>query len=432
MFSDISKRKESALALEQAHKALQEERALLARRVEERTAELNLTNAQLARSVRAKDEFLASMSHEFRTPLTTILGTSEMLMDGLYGDLVGDQQRAVSNIDESAQHLLALINDILEVAKVEAGKIELNPEEVPVPLLCEACLRLVRQPAEKKALKVSLDIDSRVRFIRGDPLRLRQLFVNLLSNAVKFTPVGGSIGLQVEGDAEAGIAVFTVWDKGIGIPEEDMGRLFKPFIQLDSHLNRHHSGTGLGLVLAYRMAELHGGGISVTSEPGEGSRFAVTLPWAAEPVALAGQESLHKETGISVDDSISGKGATVLLAEDHEANSAMLASALMTHGYQVIQVKDGVEALTVAREARPDIILMDIQMPNLDGLEATRQIRSDSMLSDTPVIALTALTMPGDREQCLNAGVSDYLGKPVSIKALLKTIRNHLARRRQG
>jgi len=432
LFSDITERKEAELALTQAHKALQEERELLARRVEDRTAELNLTNADLARSVRAKEEFLAAMSHEFRTPLTTIMGTSEMLIDGLYGDLVGDAARAVSNIEESAQHLLSIINDILDVAKVEAGKIKLNLEKVSVPLLCEASLRLVRQPAQKKNLKMSTDIDPMVQFIHGDPQRLKQLFVNLLSNAVKFTPEGGSIGLQVKGDLDSGVAAFTVWDNGIGIPKEDMGKLFKPFVQLDSHLTRHHSGSGLGLVLAYRMAELHGGGISVESDPGNGSRFTVTVPWSTEPIRSTSPERVHEDFEFAVDELESGEGATILLAEDHEANSTMLTNVLRSRGYQVIAVKDGVEALAAAREIHPDIILMDIQMPNLGGLEATRQIRTDAMLGEIPVIAMTALTMPGDREQCLDAGVNDYLRKPLSIKGLLKTVQQHLGERKRS
>jgi len=205
-----------------------------------------------------------------------------------------------------------------------------------------------------------------------------------------------------------------------------MARLFKPFVQLDSHLARHHSGTGLGLVLAYRMAELHGGGISVASYPGKGSRFSVTLPWTAEPVSPPGTGYIREESEPAASTAGSVKVVTVLLAEDHEANSTMLTNALRSRGYQVVPVKDGVEALAAARENHPDIILMDIQMPNLDGLEATRLIRADSMLADIPVIALTALTMPGDREQCLHAGVTDYLGKPVSIKVLLKTIEQHL------
>jgi PAS domain S-box-containing protein len=432
LFSDISKRKQADLALAQAHKALQAERTLLARRVEERTAELNLSNAELARSARAKDEFLAAMSHEFRTPLTTIMGTSEMLMDGLYGELVTDAARAVSNIEESAQHLLSIINDILDVAKVEAGKIKLKLEEVSVPQLCEASLRLIRQPAQKKNLEVSSDIDSMVQFIHGDAQRLKQLFVNLLSNAVKFTPEGGSIGMQVKADVASGIAAFTVWDKGIGIPQEDMGKLFKPFVQLESQLTRHHAGTGLGLVLAYRMAELHGGGISVASDPGKGSQFTVTLPWAAELPGTPHSERPREDSDSAVNDLEPGQNATILLAEDHEANSTLLTKVLRSRGYQVFAVKDGVEALAAAREIHPDIILMDIQMPCMDGLKATRQIRADSMIGGIPVIAMTALTMPGDREQCLRAGVNDYLEKPLSIKALLKTIQEQLRHRKHS
>ena len=205
-----------------------------------------------------------------------------------------------------------------------------------------------------------------------------------------------------------------------------MGRLFKPFVQLDSHLQRHHSGTGLGLVLAYRMAEQHGGSIAVASEPGKGSRFAVTLPWTVAPTSPARPAEPPENLEPDADLALSVKGATVLLAEDHEANSTMLSNALKSHGYQVTPANDGVEALAVAREINPDIILMDIQMPNLDGLEATRQIRADPLLRGIPVIALSALTMPGDREQCLNAGVSDYLEKRTSIRVLLKMIELHL------
>jgi two-component system, sensor histidine kinase len=347
-------------------------------------------------------------------------------MDGLYGELVTDAARAVSNIEESAQHLLSIINDILDVTKVEAGKIKLKPEEVSVPQLCEASLRLIRQPAQKKNLEVSSDIDSMVQFIQGDAQRLKQLFVNLLSNAVKFTPEGGSIGMQVKGDVASGIAAFTVWDKGIGIPQEDMGKLFKPFVQLESQLTRHHAGTGLGLVLAYRMAELHGGGISVASDPGKGSQFTVTLPWAAELPGTPHSERPREDSDSAVNDLEPGQNATILLAEDHEANSTLLTKVLRSRGYQVFAVKDGVEALAAAREIHPDIILMDIQMPFMDGLKATRQIRADAIIGGIPVIAMTALTMPGDREQCLQAGVNDYLEKPLNIKALLKTIQQQL------
>ncbi|MEA3410925.1 MAG: response regulator [Pseudomonadota bacterium] len=422
LFQDITRRKQAEAALTEAHRALQDERALLARRVEERTAELNLTNAELARSARAKDEFLATMSHEFRTPLTTIMGTSEMLSDGLYGALSESQVQAISNIEESAQHLLSLINDILDVAKVEAGKIELSQGTVSVPELCESSLRLVRQPAQKKDLNVSFELDPEVRSLSGDERRLKQLLVNLLSNAVKFTPEHGEIGLDVRGNQASGIAEFVVWDKGIGIARESMARLFKPFVQLDNPSNRHYSGTGLGLVLAYRMAELHGGGITVESSPGEGSRFTVTLPWVPVPPLPAGHDPAAEQNEPDATGTQAGRGLKVLLAEDHEGNSAMLSNALVSRGYRVIQARDGVEALSAARREAPDIVLMDMQMPNLDGLEAIRRLRADPTLAKTPVVALTALAMPGDRERCFEAGATDYLGKPVGVGQLIEAI----------
>ncbi|MCG6869327.1 MAG: response regulator [Gammaproteobacteria bacterium] len=432
LFSDITKRKQAEAELNRAHRALQVERELLAERVEERTAELNMTNVDLARSVRTKDEFLAAMSHEFRTPLTTIMGTSEMLSDGLYGPLSESQEQAVSSIEESSQHLLSLINDILDVAKVEAGKIEMTSGEVSVPELCEASLRLVRQPAAAKHLKLSFDLDPAVRTIAGDARRLKQLLVNLLSNAVKFTPEFGRIGMEVRGNAASQVAEFVVWDKGIGITEEDMSRLFKPFVQLDNPMNRNYSGTGLGLVLAYRMAELHGGGISVESTPGQGSRFTVTLPWSAAMPRSYGQLGA---AGVSDDTGergpLPGTGIRVLLAEDHETNSDMLTEALESMEFQVSQARDGVEALAMARRVRPDIILMDLQMPNLDGLEATRRLRADPELNGTAVIALTALTMPGDRERCFEAGVNDYLEKPVGVREMVRTIHRHLPATKQ-
>ncbi len=424
-FSDITERKQAEVALHEAHRALQLERTRLAERVEERTAELNLANAELASTARSKDEFLAAMSHELRTPLTTIVGTSEMLADWLYGDLNDKQARAVSNIEESAHHLLALINDILDVAKVQAGGMELVWDDVPVSQLCEASLRLVRQPAHKKNLRVSLKLDPQVQVVRGDNRRLKQLLVNLLSNAVKFTPENGSVGLEVRGDATRGVAELSVWDTGIGIAREHMERVFKPFVQLDSKLSRNYSGTGLGLALSYRMAELHGGSIAMDSEIGKGSRFTVTLRWQPKsaPIDATGAPTAAVPTAGSED---IREGATILLAEDDVANSIMLTESLQSKGYRVVQVPDGVEAVARSRELRPDLILMDIQMPNLDGLEATRLIRSDQTLRHIPIVAITALTMPGDRERCLEVGVDEYLAKPVGMRDLLQTIQAHL------
>ncbi|MGH7496809.1 MAG: PAS domain S-box protein [bacterium] len=269
--------------------ALVEERRLLAQRVEERTEALSVANAELARAARMKDEFLASMSHELRTPLNAILGLSEALQEQIYGDLNEKQLKALLSIEESGHHLLALINDILDLSKIEAGKLELEIGPVPVESVCQAGLRIIMQMAIRKQLKVSSTFDSAVMTVQADGRRLKQILMNLLSNAVKFTPEHGAVGLEVHGEAEQGWVHFTVWDTGIGIPQKDMDQLFQPFVQLNATLARPHAGTGLGLALVRRMVELHGGSIAVQSEPGAGSRFTVTLPWqeSIKPIAKA-------------------------------------------------------------------------------------------------------------------------------------------------
>jgi len=212
-----------------------------------------------------------------------------------------------------------------------------------------------------------------------------------------------------------------------------MSRLFKPFVQLENPMNRNYSGTGLGLVLAYRMAELHGGGISVESTPGQGSWFTVTLPWSEAVPGASGQlraVEVPHDSG-QQRGPLPGTGIRVLLAEDHETNSDMLTEALESMEFQVFQARDGVEALAMARRFRPDIILMDLQMPNLDGLEATRRLRADPELNGTTVIAMTALTMPGDRKRCFEARVNDYLEKPVSVREIVRTIKRHLPATKQ-
>ena len=538
--------------------ALVAERASLARRVEERTAELSMANAELARASRLKDEFLASMSHELRTPLNAVLGLSEALQELVYGPLTERQLRSLRTIEESGRHLLALINDILDVSKVEAGKMELEIDSVSVESVCQASLGLIKQTAGEKRLRVSSTFDGAVTVMQADERHLKQILVNLLSNAVKFTPEGGEFGLEVEGDVEQELIHFTVWDTGIGIPPDQIERLFQPFVQLDSSLSRQYAGTGLGLALVHRLAKLHGGGVSVESEVGKGSRFTVSLPWRApaeeaglvegwQPAEsdMPGVPAIHR--ALMVEDSPSaadqvarylaelgaetvvhprGEGAVgkalviqpdviildiqlpdlsgwgvlerlkadprtrdipvliisvvdewprglrsgvaehlvkpvsrqqlrralnkilpqatkeapalvsvidqgrkasqplILLAEDNEGSIVMVSDYLLVRGYRVIVARNGAEAVERANAERPDLILMDIQMPGVHGLEAIRRIRVQAEQSEAtvPIIALTALAMPGDRERCLAAGANEYLSKPVSLRKLLQAI----------
>ncbi|WP_165774571.1 hybrid sensor histidine kinase/response regulator [Candidatus Viridilinea mediisalina] len=407
----------------QAEAALEQERALLAQRVTERTADLRAANQELARAVQLKDEFLANMSHELRTPLNAILGRSELLREQIYGTLTPRQDHAIQSIEESGRHLLSLINDILDLSKVEAGKLEISPEVCEVEDLCRSVIRMVKQLALSKQISLSSHFDPTVTNIIADPRRLKQILVNLLSNAVKFTPKGGSVGLEVEGNLEHERVTFTVWDTGIGIATHDQARLFQPFVQIDSSLSRTHSGSGLGLALVLRLTKLHQGSISLTSSPGHGSRFEVLLPW--RKMTFGSLRTSTDQATPQPDGSAEGitqitplyPAPLVLLVEDHSENIAVMSDYLDQLGCTFHIAHDGIAAIHMANALQPSIILMDIQIPCLDGLEAMRHIRANG-LQDTPIIALTALTMPGDRERCMAAGANAYIAKPVSLRGL--------------
>ena len=226
-----------------------------------------------------KDEFLASMSHEFRTPLTTMMTLSESLQEGIYGPITQSQHKVLTTIQRSGNHLLAMINDVLDVAKIESSKLTLQLTPVSVQSVCDTSIQLVSEELVKKRLKFFQIFDHTIHTIRADHQRLVQILVNLLSNAIKFTPEGGKIGLEVERDMVQKAIHFIVWDTGIGIAPEDQERIFQPFVQLDSSLARRYEGTGLGLTLVQRLTRLHGGSLTVESALGKGARFTVTLPW---------------------------------------------------------------------------------------------------------------------------------------------------------
>ena len=414
---DITERK-------QMESALAEERNQLARRVEERTADLSRANSNLARALRVKDEFLANMSHELRTPLNAILGLSESLGEQVAGPLNEKQQKYLSTINESGHHLLSLINDILDLAKIEAGQITLDINKVDINSVCQASLRMVKQLAQKKNLEVQLEIESDFGLMWADERRLKQMIVNLLSNAVKFTPELGRIGLEVHGDRAGNKVSITVWDTGIGIKDQDLERLFKPFVQLDSGLAREATGTGLGLALVAQMARLHGGSVHALSQMGEGSRFIIQLPW--EPAMASDIVARLRNTGKFRAIAPNASRPTILLIEDTREVVMMLVDYLEMAGFKMVTAQDGIEGLEQAKLSRPDLILMDIQMPRMDGFEATQKLRNDPEFKDVPIIALTALAMPNDRQRCLDAGMDEYISKPVNLKTLAKTIQKLL------
>lgn len=385
-------------------------------RVEERTMELVHAN-------RAKDEFLANMSHELRTPLNGILGFSETLLEGIRGPLNERQAQAVEFIHSSGQHLLELINDILDVSKIESGKFELHSELFAVNDICHSSLNFIKQLASKKHISLEYSSHSAANSLIADPKRLKQILVNLLNNAVKFTPEGGSVKLEVLADVSAGLMRFSVTDTGIGVSPEDQQKLFKPFVQVDSSLARQYEGTGLGLTLVKKLVEMHNGRIELQSEPGTGSCFSFVLPWNEGTQADKKQNHTHSEgqanaTGADAK-TVRGK---ILLVEDNEANAMIIQDYLEVCGYQVQVVHDGGDAVSKIMEVMPDIILMDIQMPTINGFEVTRRLRADPQFATVPIIAVTAFAMPGDRERCLEAGMNEYLSKPVKLKELQKMI----------
>ncbi len=402
-----------------ANRALEGERALLAQRVAERTADLQAANSALARASRLKDEFLANMSHELRTPLNTVLGMAEAVREGIMGPVSPDQDGALAAVEESARHLLSLINDILDLSKIEAGQFSLQKDVIDPAAICSASLRMVKQAAAKKSIELVSSLDPAVVEAVADGRRLKQMLVNLLSNAVKFTPDGGLVGLELRGDPTRQELSFRVWDTGIGIAAEDLGRLFKPFTQLDSQLSRQYQGTGLGLSLVLRMAEMHGGRVTVDSRPGHGSRFDIVLPWR---VAADGQEEVLASAPSQVSEAAltaSLRGLRILVADDDEENINLFGGYLRRRGAAVIIARDGREALHMALTEAPDVVITDVQMPAMDGLEMITRLRAaDTPAAHVPVVAVTALAMPGDRERCLAAGADAYLSKPIGLKAL--------------
>jgi len=501
-------------------------------------AEAQAARVQAEGANRAKSEFLANMSHELRTPLNAILGLSEGLLEQVRGPLNERQQASLRTVQASGRHLLELINEILDLARIEAGRLEVVPEWTAARETCEAALALVREQAAGKSIALDLRLGDPEAHLEADPRRLKQILVNLLSNAVKFTPEGGRVELAVAAAGDEALA-FTVTDTGIGIAAEDQARLFVPFVQLDAGLSRRHEGTGLGLALVRRLADLHGGSVTLESEPGKGSRFTVTLPVGrrpAKPAAENGRAIIRppRPTALVVEDSpetyaqlagylaelgyavtahdrgagaveaarerqpglvvldlllpdlsgwevlsgLKAEAATreipvlvvsvvdepgraraagaaghllkpvsraalsgvlaavergpapgsrglILLAEDNEWNIQTVAGYLEDRGFEVAVARDGVEALELAAARPPDLVLMDIQMPRLDGIEATQRLRAGAAFAKTPIVALA---MPGDEERCLEAGANAYLRKPVGMQELIGTIDTLLAK----
>jgi CheY-like chemotaxis protein/nitrogen-specific signal transduction histidine kinase len=426
------------------------------REIEQARAALEEKAEQLSLSSRYKSEFLANMSHELRTPLNSLLILARLLADNVGGNLTPKQVEFARTIHSSGAELLALINDILDLAKIESGTVTLNIAQERFADVSEYCERTFRQVANDKGLEFAVGVDPKLPVsIETDGKRLQQVITNLLSNAFKFTS-RGRVALQVEAatsgwtpghpvlDQAGQVVAFGVSDTGIGIPTNKQRLIFEAFQQADGTTSREFGGTGLGLSISRELARLLGGEIRVASMPGQGSTFTLYLPLhyeansdtviAPEPDVEVPEPMREERPQLALPRAepeaapqsqaqVELEGKKVLVVDDDIRNVFALTSALEQHGMQVLHAESGKEGIEMLKRS-PDIevVLMDVMMPGLDGLDTMRIIRQLDSYREIPIIAVTAKAMMGDRDKCLAAGATDYVAKPVNMDLLLATL----------
>ena len=426
----------------QAELALREHQQQLEFLVEDRTAKLAKATLAAQAANQAKSTFLANMSHEIRTPMNAILGMAYLLLKTELGQY---QRNYVTKMQAASQHLLGIINDILDYSKIEAGKLEVEHIKFNLQQLLDDVTTLIADKAADKGLELVIHVDPRIpERLVGDPLRLDQMLVNYANNAVKFTAQGEvEIRAELREETEQDVLLhFAVRDTGIGLTPEQSSQLFKSFQQADSSTTRQYGGTGLGLAITKQLASRMGGEVGLQSTPGQGSTFWFTARLGKAAPGVATHQSLSADLppthtrGAGRDETVPRpdatpqtgdalrriRGAHVLLVEDNELNQEVAQALLDGAGLQVDIASDGQQAVDMVQARSYDLVLMDVQMPVMGGLQATRLIRSQAQHATLPIIAMTANAMTSDREECLRAGMNDHVAKPVNPVVLLNTI----------
>ncbi|MBD1874911.1 GAF domain-containing protein [Nodosilinea sp. FACHB-131] len=403
-----------AIAISQAqlYHQLQQQTQNLEVCVVERTQDLRDALVAAEAANRAKTEFLATMSHELRTPLTYIIGMSATLLRWSLGELTPRQRDYLSTIQTSGEHLLRVINDILDVSKIEAGRTVLEVRQFSLTSLCRQSVDAFRTEAAQNDIDIALDLklpNGQDAFL-ADPRRVRQILANLLSNAVKFTNAGGKVVLRVR--REQNDAVFQVEDTGIGISAAAQSLLFGKFQQLESVLQREHPGTGLGLALTKQLVELHGGAIKVSSEAGKGSIFTVRIPLQRSTEPLVTEPSLTAEPVVG----------RIVLVEDNEETASIICDMLTAAGYQVIWIVDGSRVLDQVELLQPAAMITSLSLASADGNDIIATLRQRSSSPEPKILALVDLDSPDQTEQALRAGANDCVSKPIDPRRLLATV----------
>jgi len=421
--------------------SVEEQNAELERKVTERTRslrellahlesmnrQLRESNERLTEASRIKSEFLANVSHELRTPLNAVIGFSDLLADTASEKLTDTQKEYLADIRSSGEHLLHLINNILDLSKIEAGKLQATLRDVDIPDLLRESAAMLRPLSTSRGIALSVQAEAGIATARIDPGMAREVVANLLSNAVKFTPAGGSVRLAARRQDHD--LVVEVRDSGIGIAPEHQARIFDEFYQVDGSYSRNYQGTGLGLSLVQRIMKLHGGRISLESEPGRGSCFTCVFPECLAPAEKVPENRPEAAESVPPSGAFPAQGRIVLLVEDNPLNRKLAKNALRSGGYQVVEATSGEQALELLQERRPDLILMDLQLPGMDGLETTRRIKADPANSGVRIVALTAHVRTLDEDRARSAGCEGYITKPIRLTRFKSQVESYFIAR---